>query len=158
MKRTIILSISVLMTIFLLLSVNFKLVTAQNNNYSIQNVDHQVQLLYSGNLVVRDTIALSGQTTTFLIGFPYKYGNYILNGFAMDQAGTLPINIGVQLGNQSGFYGIEVTFPQGTPQIFTVIIIFSNSLLVSGTSAGYGLDFPAYPSFTVEASHCNVNL
>lgn len=158
MKRTIILSISVLMTIFLLLSVNFKLVTAQNNNYSIQNVDHQVQLLYSGNLVVRDTITLSGQTTTFLIGFPYKYGNYILNGFAMDQAGTLPINIGVQLGNQSGFYGIEVTFPQGTPQIFTVIIIFSNSLLVSGTSAGYGLDFPAYPSFTVEASHCNVNL
>lgn len=157
MKRTIILGITVLIAVFLLLPLNVKLVLAQNNNYTIQSVDYLVQVLYSGNVVVKETITLSGQATSFVMGFPYRYSSYLLQGFALDQTGTLPMNRDVQLGNRSGFYGVEVTFPQGSPQVFTVIFIFSNALLTAN-SVAYSLDFPAYPSFTADAALCRVNL
>jgi hypothetical protein len=159
MKRTIVcLGLSVLMVLFLLFSLNIDRVSAQNDNYGIQNVDHQVEVLYSGHVVIRDTITLTGQTpNTFLIGFPYKYGNHIIEGVAFDQTGMLPINVGVQLGNRSGFYGAEVTLPDTSPEVFTVIFILSYDL-ISRTVSQYSLDFPAYPSFTQDANRCNVTL
>ena len=119
-----------ILSIFLSFSLNIKPAAAQNNDYSIQNVDHQVEVLYSGNVVIRETITLTGQAANgFLVGFPYKYGSYILKGVAFDQTGTLPINLGVQLGDRSGFYGAEITLPEKSPQTFTVIFILSNNLL-----------------------------
>jgi hypothetical protein len=143
-----------------LLPVTLKIgiVTAQNNSYSILNVDHQIEVMYSGNVVIRETITMTGQATSgFLIGFPYKYGSYILKGVAFDSTGSLPMNVGVQLGNRSGFYGFEITLPEQSAQTFTVIFLLSNDLL-STTSSGYSLDFPAYPSFATGAARCNVTL
>jgi hypothetical protein len=67
------------------------------------------------------------------------------------------MSLGVQLGNRSGFYGAEVTFPEGSPQVFTVVFILTNSLLTE-TTIGFDLDFPAYPSFTKDAARCNVSI
>jgi hypothetical protein len=147
-----------ILVVFLQFSLNMKQAAAQNNDYSIQNVDHQVEVMYSGNVVIRETITLTGQATDgFLMGFPYKYGSYILKGLAFDQTGTLPINLGVQLGDRSGFYSAEITLPEKSTQTFTVLFILSNDLL-SKTSSGYGLDFPAYPGFAKDAASCNVTL
>ena len=146
------------LAVLLPFSLNIETVSAQNNGYSIQNVDHQVEVMYSGNVVIRETITVTGQTTPgFLIGFPYKYGSYILKAVAFDATSNLPMNVGVQLGNRNGFYGFEITLPEQTPQTFTVIFLLSNDLL-STTSSGYSLDFPAYPSFISDATRCNVTL
>jgi hypothetical protein len=159
MKRTCVaLGFSVLIVIVLLFSLNIEWVSAQNESYGIQNVDHQVEVMYSGHVIIRDTITLTGQTpNTFLMGFPYQYGNHIIKGVAFDQTGTLPINLGVQLGNRSGFYGAEITLPDTSSEVFTVIFILSNDL-ISRTVSEYSLDFPAYPSFTQDANRCNVTL
>jgi len=159
MKRAVtLLATSVLIVLCLASAPNSKLVFAQTPSYTIQNVDYQIQLLSSAHVVVRVTITLSGQTGgSFLLGFPYKYGNHILKGVAYDQNGVLPLNIGVQLGNRSGFYGAEVTLPTATSEVFTAIFILSNDLVTQGT-AGNSVDFPAYPSFTQEAARCAVTL
>jgi len=151
------------LSIFLLVasipfSLSVKPASAQGAGYTIQNVDHQVEIMYSGNVVIRDTIKISGQVTDgFLIGFPYQYSSYILEGEAFNSEKIFPMNLGVQLGDRSGFYGAEVTFPEGAPQVFTVVFIMSNSLLTSNQN-GFYLDFPAYPSFAVDASRCNVTI
>lgn len=159
MKRTLTIAIAlVLISVFLFSALNLKLVFAQNPSYSVQNVDYQVQVLSSAHVLIRETITLSGQTGgTFLLGFPYKYGNHILKGVAYDQNGILPMNIGVQLGNRSGFYGAEITLPTASSETFTAVFILSNDLITEGTS-GYSLDFPAYPSFTQDAARCLVTL
>ena len=114
--------------------------------------------MYSGNIVIRDTVTVSGQITgSFPIGFPYKYGASLLKAVAFSSNQVYPMNLGVRLGNQSGFYGAEVAFPDGSPQVFTVVFILANNLL-SKIPDGLSLDFPAYPSLAQPASHCNVTL
>ena len=160
MKRTIaILALAVFLLAALLpFSLSIKPVSAQEKGYTIQNVDHQVEVMYSGNVVIRDTVTVNGQIADgFLIGFPYKYGSYILKGVAFDSEDVFPISLGVQLGERSGFYGAEVTFPEGSPQVFTVVFVLSNTLLTSFPE-GFYLDFPAYPSFAMDAARCNVTL
>ena len=150
--------IAIILLVVLSFSLNFKQAAAQNNDYIIQNVDHRVEVMYSGNVVISEKITLTGQTpSSFLIGFPYKYGSHILNGLAFDATRKLPINMGVQLGNRSGFYGFEVTLPENSSQTFTITFILSNDLL-SKTASGYSLDFPIYPSFTKDTNRCNVTL
>ena len=147
-----------LLAALLPLAFSIKSVSAQGAGYSIQNVDHQVEVMYSGNVVIRDTVSVSGQITEgFLIGFPYKYGSYLLKGMAFDSKEVFPMSLGVQLGERSGFYGAEITFPNGSPQVFTVVFVFSNTLLTS-VSGGFYLDFPAYPSFALDAARCNVTI
>jgi hypothetical protein len=155
----IILGISVLiLAIFLQFSLNINPVFAQTDSYSIQSVDHEVEVMISGNVVVQETITVADLTSgEFLMGFPYKYGSYILKGVAFDSAGILPMNLGVQLGNRSGFYGIQITLPSQSSQVFTVVFILSNGLLTK-TASGYSLDFPAYPSFTKDVVRCDVTL
>ncbi len=131
---------------------------AQGSSYTIESIDHQIEVMYCGNVVIRDTVTISGQTSDgFLIGFPYKYSSYVLKGVAFSSGGILPLSLGVQLGERSGFYGAEVSFPSGSPGTFTVIFVLSNELLAS-YSGGFYLDFPAYPSLVQEASRCNVNI
>jgi len=139
-------------------SLNTRMVSAQDS-YTIQRVDHEVEIMYSGHVVIRDTIQLSGQLTgDFLMGFPYKYGSYVLKGMAYDANNNVfPLSLGVELAELTGFYGAKVSFPQIAPKIFTVVFILSNSLLSQDLNAGvFTLDFPAYPSFTQEVERCNV--
>ena len=147
--------------IFLPFSLNIGTASAQDAGYSIQHVDHQVEVMYSGHVVIRDTIQVTGQLTGgFLIGFPYKYGSHVLKGVAYDDANnTLPMSLGVPLEDRIGFYGANISFPQGSPQVFTVIFILSNDLVSYGASTElFSVDFPAYPSFVKEAAYCNVTL
>src|SRR4030042_308819 len=86
-------------------SLNTQTVSAQDGTYSIQRVEHQVEVLYSGHVIIRDTIHLSGQLTgDFSIGFPHKYASYVLKGIAYDDNNVYPVSLGVQLADRSGFH------------------------------------------------------
>jgi hypothetical protein len=147
-----------LLAVFLPFSINVKIASAQDAGYSIQNVEHQVEVLYSGNIIIRDTITVTGQITGgFLIGFPYTYGSSVLKATAFSTERVFPMSLGVQLGDRSGFYGAEVTFPEGSPQVFTVVFVLASNLLTPKPN-GFFLDFPAYPSFVKDATRCNVSL
>jgi hypothetical protein len=141
--------------ILLQFSLNTRTVLAQDS-YTIQRVDHEVEVMYSGHGVIRDTIQLSGHVRgDFLIGFPYKYGSYVLKGMAYDENNIFPLTLGVQLANRTGFYGAKINFTEGSPQVFTVVFILSNSILSEDLTAdAFTLDFPAYPSFTKGVSRC----
>ena len=151
----VVLSVAILMPFSFITSI----ANAQNS-YTIQRVDHEVEVLYSGHLIIRDIITISGQLTgDFLIGFPYKYGAYVLKGIAYDEdSNVFPLSLGVQLG-ETGFYGAKATFEERAPQVFTVVFLLSNNLLTQ-QSAGtvFALDFPAYPSLTEEVAYCDVDL
>lgn len=161
MKRTaaVILIMVVSLAIFLSWSPSVKPVLAQNVGYSISSVDHEIQIMNSGNVVIKDTIQVTGQLQgDFLIGFPYKYGSSVLKAEAYDANEVLNVSLGVPLGSRNGYYGASVSFPpDGAPQVFTVLFILSNSL-VTPTSLGYSVDFPAYPSLVTDVSFCNVTL
>jgi hypothetical protein len=134
-------------------------VFAQTTGYSISQVDHLVNVMYSGQVVIQDTIHISGQVTDgFLIGLPFKYSTDILKAVAYDSNNVYPINLGVQLGSQSGFYGAEVNFNGKTPSVFTVVFVLSNSLITEQDTTDYTLDFPAYPCLTQNVASCNVNI
>lgn len=138
-----------LVAIFSPLSLSNQAVNAQGTGYVIQSVDQKVQILYSGHVVVTENIVLSGQVpNTFSLGLPYKYASSVLKALAYDSNSlVLPVVLGVQLQDQSGFYGADVTLPSGASSSFTVIFVLSNSILTQ-TSTTYNLDFPAYLGFT----------
>ena len=148
------------LAILMSLSVSTQKVLAQDASYDIKSVDHQVEVMYSGHVVIRDTIHVSGQLTgDFLIGFPYEYGAYVLKGMAYDTDNVFQVSLGVQLADRSGFYGAKISFPQGAPQVFTVVFILSNSLLSRNVTSGvFNLDFPAYPSFVKDVGTCSVTV
>ena len=161
MKRTpAIIVFMVFSVAFLLpLSLNTQTVLAQDDSYTIQHVNHQVEILYSGHVVISDTIRITGQLTgDFLIGFPHKYGSHVLKGIAYDENNNVfPVSLGVPLGDRIGFYGAKISFPQGAPQVFTIVFFLSNDLLSPKTN-GFILDFPAYPAFVQDVGQCNVTL
>jgi hypothetical protein len=141
-------------------SFNTRTVLAQDADYGIQSADHEVEVMYSGHVIIRDTIHVSGQLTgDFLIGFPYKYGSYILKGLAYDTNNTFQVSLGVELADQSGFYWAKISFPEGGPQVFMVAFVISNSLLSQDLNTGvFILDFPAYPSFVKSVAQCRVRI
>ena len=136
------------------------LVSAQTSSYTIDRVDHQVQIMYSGHVVILDTIHVSGQVTDgFMIGLPYKYSADVLKGFAYDNTHVYQLNLGVQLGDRkSGFYGATVDFNGNTPSVFTVAFVLSNQLITEQGSGVSVLDFPAYPSLAKDVGTCNVTI
>jgi len=134
-------------------------VYAQTTGYSITQVNHQVTLMYSGQEVIQDTIYVSGQITNgFVIGMPFGYSAYILSAVAYDANNIFQVNLGEQIGNQSGFYGAEVNFNGASPSVFTVAFILSNGILSQQGANDYTLDFPAYPSLAQNVPICNVNV
>jgi hypothetical protein len=154
-----------MITVFLLL-VFFPIVfpsgtvSAQTTDYSIAKVDHQIEVMYSGQVVIRDTIHVSGQVTDgFTIGLPSKYSAYILKAVAYDVNNLYQVNLGVQLGDRSGFYGAEVNFNGQSPGVFTVAFVLSNSIIsFAQDTSVYTLDFPAYPSLTQDIASANVTI
>jgi len=142
----------------------FSFANAQTSGYTIQRVNHDVQILYSGNVVITDNIQLSGQIpSTFEFGVPYTYGPHIVEAVAYDSNfHLLQVTVGVQLQQHSGFYGASVSLPSGTSGNFTVVFILSNAVLTQmGSVSGnpyYNFDFPAYPAFLQTVSECDVSI
>ena len=134
-------------------------VSAQTSSYTIDKVDHQVQVMYSGHVVVLDTIHVSGQITDgFMIGLPSQYSAYVLKGIAYDDTHVYQMNLGVQLGDRSGFYGATVNFNGNTPSVFTVAFVLSNSLVTEQGTGVYKLNFPAYPSLGQDVGTCDATI
>ena len=135
------------------------IVSAQTSSYTIDRVDHEVQVMYSGHVVILDTIHVTGQVTDgFMIGLPYKYSAAVLKGIAYDDTHVYHMNLGVQLGDHSGFYGATIDFNGNTPSVFTVAFVLSNSLITEQGNGIDSLDFPAYPSLVQEVGTCNVTI
>jgi hypothetical protein len=160
MRRTL---VGFLIVVFLLLAIlpfawPSATVSAQTSGYNITSVDRQVQVMYSGHIAILDTIHISGQITdNFMVGLPYKYSAYVLEGFAYDSTNVYQLNLGVQL-SQSGFYGAEVDFNGNSPSIFTIAFVLSNGLITDQGQGNLSLDFPAYPSLPQVAGTCQVSL
>ena len=146
-----------LLVVFPIVSIG--VVCAQTGGYTIDQVDHQIQITYSGHIVVLDTIHVSGQVTDgFTIGLPFQYSANVLEGFAYDSAHLYQLNLGVQMQSDQGtFYGAQVNFNGNSPSVFTVAFILSNEL-VSESTGSFILNYPAYPSLTSAVGKCNVNL
>ncbi|HUJ84698.1 MAG TPA: hypothetical protein VLV84_03735, partial [Candidatus Acidoferrales bacterium] len=160
MKRTnLVLMITVsLLLVFLPVAMSGT-VFAQTSGYTITQVNHQVQVLYSGQVVVSDTIYVSGQVTDgFTVGLPAQFSAEILKAVAYDSNSIYTVNLGVQLGDQSGFYGAEVNFNGQSPSVFTVAFVLSSGVLTQYDSGDYTLNFPAYPGLTESVGSCNVTL
>jgi hypothetical protein len=154
--------ITVATIILLSISCNVKTVKA-NADYTIEKVTHTVEVMYNGYVFINDTITLNitGQApTSFLIGFPAKYGPVVAKCFASNGSNNYPVTLNVPLEGRVGFYGVRVDFPLGAPEVFSVGFILSNAIVVPdpNESTGYYLDFPAYPSLTKVAGTCNASV
>jgi hypothetical protein len=136
------------------------------------NVDHTVQILDGGMVMINDTVSLSTKPeehtsilTNYLIGFPLNYSFNLDHCFAYDSSNPdtrFETIRDVGLG-RSGYYGVEVVFPEpidlgnGGSHNFTVVFTFSN-LVSSANQIVYNLDFPMYPSMIHRADTANVTV
>ncbi|MGE5575349.1 MAG: hypothetical protein ACM3UL_04370 [Ignavibacteria bacterium] len=160
-KRTIASLLIVVFSLLVILPVALPsgTVSAQNIGYTIDKVDQQVQVMYSGHVVILDTVHVSGQVTDgFMIGLPYKYSAAVLKGIAYDDTHAYQLNLGIQLDDQSGFYGATVNFNGNSPSVFTVAFVLSNQLITEQGTSGGILNFPAYPSLAQNVGTCDVSI
>ena len=160
LKRT---SASLLIAAFTLLIVlpvtlSGSVVSAQSSP-SITSVDHQVQVMYSGNVAVIDTIHLSGPASDgFTVALPRQYSANLLKVIAYDDSRVYEVTLGAPLGDQTAFYGAQINFNGNSPSTFTVAFILSSSLVTDSGSGNYNLNFPAYPCFAQEVGSCSVTV
>jgi hypothetical protein len=145
------------------LSLSVRPIHAQED-YSIEQVNHVVTVLRNGYIVINDTIHLNQTEPAlghFEMGFPYKYGEYLLRCFAHNASNTFQVDLNVPLENRAGFYGVRVDFGlQGAPEVFSVEFVLSSLLLDQGAqnASQYVLGFPEYPSLTESARVCNATI
>ncbi|NWF87055.1 hypothetical protein HXY32_04525 [Candidatus Bathyarchaeota archaeon] len=157
-KTALTLVVATVVMILISIPLSIRTVEAANGDYSIERVNHTVNILYNGYILINDTIRITGQVSDgFLMGFPYKYGPYILKALAYNESDVFPVTLNVRLEDRIGFYGIKIDLPQGVPHEFTVGFILSNNLISQSAQnkSRYLLDFPAYPSFTKPTGICN---
>jgi len=149
---------SLLLVTFITLAVFPNVVTAQTR-YSINQIDHTIAILYSGNMVILDTIQVSGIIQDgFLIALPYVYSADVLKVLAYDSTHVYNVKVGVPLPDQSGFYGVSVDFNGATPSEFIVAFVLSNRLTTDQGNGNFLVEFPAYPSLTQTVKAVNVNV
>ena len=146
--------------VLLPIALPFGTVSAQTPSYSISQVDHHIEVMYSGNVLIEDTIHVSGIVSDgFLIGLPYTYANYVLEAYAFDNNNVYQLNLGVQFpATTSAFYAAQVNFNGKIPSTFTVAFVLSDHLLTEQGAGAYTLDYPAYPGLTQNVGLCNVTL
>jgi hypothetical protein len=114
--------------------------------------------MYSGHIIVTDTVYLSGQIPDeFLIGLPLKYSADVLKAFAYDDSHIYTVHLGVPLGDRGGFYAAKIDFNEDSPNAFTAAFVLSNSRIEEGGRQLHP-DYPAYPSLTQTVGTCNVTL
>jgi hypothetical protein len=132
---------------------------AADTDYSIEKVNHTIEVMYNGYIFINDTIQINDTTSDdFLIGFPYKYGQHVLRCVAYNATDVFPVSLNVPLENRSGFYGVKINFTEGTPQTFTVGFVLSNNLILQESYNISRLDFPKYPSLTRSVVNCDVSI
>lgn len=141
---------------------NFKAVNAETPGYSIAHVDHRIEVMYNGYVLMNDTVEITGQVpASFLVGFPYKYGQYVLRAVAYDAVNAsdfFNVTLDDHSVNRIGFYWIKIDFPGLAPTAFTVGVVLSNQLLNVSTANSYVLNFPAYPSLTETTADLNATI
>jgi len=131
-----------------------------SDGYAIVHVDQNLQMMRNGFVLMNDTVHLSGQTPdSFLLGFPYGFGSYVVDCFAYGantSSNTFPVSLNEPLEGRSGYYGIRIDLG-GVPQVFSVVVLFSNGLVIQdGQNASlYTLVFPQFPSLTENVSTFN---
>ncbi|HSV50032.1 MAG TPA: hypothetical protein VLH35_06920, partial [Candidatus Acidoferrales bacterium] len=158
MKRTILSLLLVTLTLLATLPVALPNVSAQPN-YTINQIDHTVGILYSGNMVVLDTVYVSGVVADgFTIALPYIYSANVLKVVAYDSTHIYDVTTGVPLPDHSGFYGVSIDFNGASPTEFTVAFILSNALITDEGHGNFYIEFPAYPSLTQIVETVNVNV
>ncbi len=144
-----------------------KSVKAENSDgYIIENVSHEITVLYNGYIIINDTVTLVGNTTleSFKIGFPFQYGAYVLDCIAYNASQKFTVNVNVPFEGRMGFYAVEVVFPAplniivGKAHTFSVGFVLSNSLFQIIDTNKFTLNFPAYPSLAKSAANCSVKL
>jgi hypothetical protein len=87
------------------------------------------------------------------------YSAYVLKAIAFDQDNLYQVNLGVPLGDRSGFYAASVNFNGNTPTDFTVAFVLSNQITNFIQSDNvYTLGYPSYPSLTQNVGACDVTL
>jgi hypothetical protein len=133
-------------------------VAAQSSGYSITKVDHVIEVMSSGQVVVRDTVHVSGRISDgFMIGMPSRFSGNILKVMAYDDTSSFQVNTGLSLGSNS--YGASVDFNGSTPSVFTVVFVLSSDVLhYIAYYYFFALDYPAYPSLTQSVGDCNVTI
>jgi hypothetical protein len=116
--------------------------------------------MYSGNVAVLDTIHVSGAVTDgFTIAVPYAFSTGVLKVIAYDDSHTFTVNQGgIQLGDQTGFYAVQINFNGYTPSKFTVAFILSNGVTIDQGSGNFLIAFPAYPSLDQNVGTVNVQV
>jgi len=151
-----------LFVMILLVSISFNVMMVRaDDGYTIEQVNHNIDVLYNGYVLINDTITLNitGQTgpSSFLMGFPDKYGSHVVRCIAHSETETYTVTLGVPLENRLGFYGVKIDFPHGAPQTYNVEFVLSNNLLSqdSQSASQYTLDFPQYPALTKTVGRCN---
>lgn len=161
MKGKIAVSTLIILTLFYASTVlNVNPVSAQTSNaYTVQSVEHTVEVMFSGHTVIRDEIKVSGSVANgFQIAIPSRYADSVLKVVAFDGKNAFNVEKVSQLGGQSGFYAVKVDFGGQNPTSFTVEFLLSNTLMSQYSVGYYQLDFPAYPSLTTTASQCKTSL
>ncbi|RLG97545.1 hypothetical protein DRO19_05635, partial [Candidatus Bathyarchaeota archaeon] len=134
----------------------------------INKVEHTVELLEGGLIIVNDALTVSSLNSSqtiklegFPIGFPYDFAQYLIKCFAYDHEAQREIPVVLDYGlGKAGFYGVLVNFTEtggfevgSNPKKFSVTFIFSG--LVNASSQSIGISFALYPSLTVNAEVCN---
>lgn len=158
MKKTVLAIALIAFAMVILFSYNINTARAQAD-YTIEHVSHNIEVMYNGYVFMNDTLKLNitGQAPSdFLLGFPYKYGSYVLECTASSASGPLQVSLDESLENHVGFYAVRISFQQGAPQEFTVGFVLSNSLFRQDqyNNSLFVLDFPAYPGLTKPVTIC----
>ncbi|MEM0488378.1 MAG: hypothetical protein QW497_05155 [Candidatus Bathyarchaeia archaeon] len=161
MMKSTVLSVTILMLFMAVFPLN---IVKSQSIYSVEWVNHRISILHNGFILVNDTVKLVSQSLDhFLIGFPSKYAQYLVDYAAFDTASGVRFSItpGVQVeGGRRDIYFLKVNLDGKASQVLTIIFTLSNSLLTLDKEnlTLYRLDFPAYPSLVVNAALCNVSI
>ena len=164
--------------VFILVSTpsNARAENDEDTNFTIEQVNHTIKLMYDGSIFINDTIKIVGQESDgsatlqrFFIGFPYEYGAHVHRCVAYKSTNVsdrLKVKLDMPLENHLCFYFVELNFAQplniskGKTYSFTVGFTFSNELLTQNTldTTLYNMSFPLYPSLTKQVATCAVSI
>ncbi len=176
---------TLLLLIFILPIASISLLTPHNayaaspEQVQVEKIDHVVEPIYGGLVVINDTVKITPTTQntaieSFSIGFPIEYRANLRFTVAYDAEDSnkqldtiLDTGLGV-----TGYYGLTIVFPDevqdllydGQSYTFTVAFVFSE-LIISSTTVvnattqyAFIADVPIYPSIAQDASTCNVTV
>jgi hypothetical protein len=177
-KATLTLCSTLATLVLILVSIpsNVRAENGENTNFTIEQVNHTIRLMYDGTIFINDIIKIAGQESDgsatiqrFFIGFPYEYGAYVRRCVAYNSTNLserFKVKLDMPFESRLCFYFMEMNFPQplniskGTTYSFTVGFTLSNELLTQNTldTTLYTLGFPLYPSLTKQVATCDVSI